>query len=97
MSFNLIDAHPHLTLDKYLGLSVEEKIQHAQEAYRQNKQAATQAYRELNSDWILTVSNQIVRYGTWDDGMPDEDELMEIGRQYGKPPFLFSKPIMVRF
>lgn len=91
---DFVDINPELSIDSYLSLSTEEKIRLAKENSDKNKVAAQQTLDEIGADWVLILGGEIVSYGGRREE-PDETRLLEIAREYGKPPFVMSRPIHI--
>lgn len=81
-------------LDEFLAKPEPERAALAMEAARRADARVERELRERAASWIVIVGDDVVLSSRDQDSLPDFAQLVAIGRQRGRAPFLFEAPLI---
>jgi len=77
------------TFQEYATLSEDDQLNLWQIAKENNKDWLAQTFAKLQSGWLVIIDGKVIKHGSSLGDFPNEEEILQIGEQNGKFPFVF--------
>lgn len=85
----------HLTLEEYRKLSLDERGDFKQRLKEQNHKWLEEKFAKLRAIWLMVMDSEIIAFGNSMRDYPSVEKICEIGKRYGKRPFIFINDLFV--
>lgn len=77
------------TFQEYATLSEDDQLNLWQIARENNKDWLAQTFAKLQAGWLVIIDGKVIKHGSSLGDFPEEEEILRIGEQSGKFPFVF--------